>query len=161
VALVRRRRRGGGGRPRLVGQAWHWFDADAAAAEVARVLRPGGTLGVVWNDRDAEVDWVARFGEILHRGDRLEPTEGHVAPAGIGDGFTAVEAATFRWTDRLPAGSLRVLAGTRSYLLMLPDDERAALLADVDALEATHPALAGRAEIDLPYVTSAYRARRR
>jgi len=145
----------------LVGQAWHWFDADAAAAEVARVLRPGGTLGVVWNDRDAEVDWVARFGEILHRGDRLEPTEGHVAPAGIGDGFTAVEAATFRWTDRLPAGSLRVLAGTRSYLLMLPDDERAALLADVDALEATHPALAGRAEIDLPYVTSAHRARRR
>jgi len=145
----------------LVGQAWHWFDADAAAAEVARVLRPGGTLGVVWNDRDAEVDWVARFGEILHRGDRLEPAAGHDALAELDDRFTAVEAATFRWTDRLPAGALRVLAGTRSYLLTLPDDERAALLADVDALEATHPALAGRAAIDLPYVTSAYRARRR
>lgn len=145
----------------LVGQAWHWFDAGAAAAEIARVLRPGGTLGVVWNDRDADVDWVARFGAILHRGDRLEPVEGHVPVRGFGDRFTDVEAGAFRWADRLPAGALRTLAGTRSYLLTLPDDERAALLAEVDALEATHPDLAGRAEIDLPYVTSAYRARRR
>ncbi|MEL7974292.1 hypothetical protein AAG589_00375 [Isoptericola sp. F-RaC21] len=60
-----------------------------------------------------------------------------------------------------PAGALRTLAGTRSYLLTLPDDERAARLADVDALAATHPDLAGRAEVDLPYVTYAYRARRR
>ncbi|MFC7879925.1 class I SAM-dependent methyltransferase [Isoptericola sp. NPDC057391] len=145
----------------LVGQAWHWFDADAAATEVARVLRPGGTLGVIWNDRDDDVDWVARFREILHRGDRLEPQAGHAPLSGLGDRFTDVEASTFRWVDRLPAGALRVLAGTRSYLLSLPDAERTALLDEVDALEATHPALAGRAEIELPYVTSAYRARRR
>ncbi|GAB3085519.1 class I SAM-dependent methyltransferase [Isoptericola nanjingensis] len=145
----------------LVAQAWHWFDADAAATEIARVLRPGGTLGVVWNDRDAEVDWVARFGEILHRGDRLEPAAGHDALTELGDRFTAVEAGTFRWVDRLPAGALRTLAGTRSYLLRLPEAEREARLAEVDALEDTHPDLAGRAEIELPYVTYAYRARRR
>ncbi|MFD6177353.1 MULTISPECIES: class I SAM-dependent methyltransferase [unclassified Isoptericola] len=145
----------------LVGQAWHWFDAEAAAAEIARVLRPGGTLGVAWNDRDAEVDWVARFGEILHRGDLLEPAAGNGALTGLGDRFTPVEAGTFRWADRVPAGALRMLAGTRSYLLTLPDDERAARLAEVDALVATHPALAGRAEIELPYVTHAYRATRR
>lgn len=145
----------------LVGQAWHWFDADAAAAEIARVLRSGGTLGVVWNDRDTDVDWVARFGEILHRGDRLEPVEGHGALTTLGDAFTAVEDGTFPWVDRLPAGALRTLAGTRSYLLRLPDDERAARLAEVDALAATHPALAGRVEVDLPYVAYAYRARKR
>ncbi|MFI2101724.1 class I SAM-dependent methyltransferase [Isoptericola sp. NPDC019693] len=145
----------------LVGQAWHWFDAEAAVTEIARVLRPGGTLGVVWNDRDTDVDWVARFGEILHRGDHLEPVEGHQPLMELGDRFTAVEAGTFRWADRLPTGALRTLAGTRSYLLTLPDDERAARLAEVDALVRTHPDLAGRAELDLPYVTSAYRAHRR
>jgi len=145
----------------LVAQAWHWFDADAAATEIARVLRPGGTLGVVWNVRDTSQDWVARFGEILHRGDALEPVEAEPRGPGLGTAFDAVQARTFRWSDRISAGTLRTLAGTRSYLLTLPDDERAARLAEVDALAATHPVLAGRAEIDLPYVTYAFRARRR
>ena len=145
----------------LVGQAWHWFDAEAAAAEIARVLRPGGTLGVAWNDRDADEDWVARFGAILHRGDRLEPAAGNNPLPELGAAFTAVETSTVRWADRVPAAALRALAGTRSYLLTLPDDERADRLAEVDALVAAHPRLAGRTEIDLPYVTRAYRARRR
>lgn len=29
------------------GQAWHWVDVDAVSAELARVLRPGGVLGLV------------------------------------------------------------------------------------------------------------------
>ncbi|SKC66007.1 class I SAM-dependent methyltransferase [Krasilnikoviella flava] len=145
----------------LVGQAWHWFDGDAAAAEVARVLRPGGTLGVLWNDRDGDVDWVARFGAILHQGDRLEPDPGRPDGPELGAAFDGVEAGTFRWTDRIPAGALRTLAGTRSYLLTLPEAEREERLAEVDALVATHPDLAGRPDVDLPYVTYAYRARRR
>ena len=143
----------------VVGQAWHWFDAEAASAEIARVLRPGGTVGVVWNDRDDAVDWVARFGEILHRGDRLEPTVQHVAPR-FGDAFGEVEHQAFRWEDEISPGSLRPLAASRSYLLLLPDDEREELLGAVDELAATHPDLAGRARVPLPYVTNAYRAQR-
>jgi ubiquinone/menaquinone biosynthesis C-methylase UbiE len=36
----------------VFGQAWHWVDPDAASAEVGRVLRPGGVLGLIWNVRD-------------------------------------------------------------------------------------------------------------
>lgn len=33
-----------------VAQAWHWFDAPRAAAEVRRVLRPGGAVAIVYFD---------------------------------------------------------------------------------------------------------------
>ena len=43
----------------LVAQAWHWVDPPRAVPEVARVLAPGGQLGLVWNLRDEQEDWVA------------------------------------------------------------------------------------------------------
>src|SRR5690606_19767892 len=48
------------------GQAWHWVDPDVASAEAARVLRPGGVLGLIWNIRDESVPWIAAMGAIMH-----------------------------------------------------------------------------------------------
>lgn len=49
----------------VVAQAFHWFRGDEALAEAARVLRPGGRLGLVWNRRDeAHSSW-ARLSRII------------------------------------------------------------------------------------------------
>ena len=48
-----------------VGQAWHWVRPQAAAVEVARVLRPGGVLGLAWNSRDTTVGWVAELDALI------------------------------------------------------------------------------------------------
>src|SRR6185437_14170246 len=48
----------------LVAQAWHWVYAERAIPEVARVLRPGGRLGLVWNIRDERLGWVRELGQI-------------------------------------------------------------------------------------------------
>lgn len=139
-----------------VAQAWHWFDPPTASTEIARVLRPHGQVAVLWNIRDDETDWVARWTEIVHRGDTL--TTRYEEPV-LGDAFTAPEHATFRWAAPMRPADLRTLAASRSHLLVLPDDEREALLDAIDELVATHPDLRGRAQVDLPYRTECWRAR--
>ena len=140
----------------LVAQAWHWFDVAVAVPEIARVLRPGGRLGVVWNVRDNAVDWVGRFTEVIHRGDTLEHS--YREPVLAEQLFTPPEHRTVPWADRVPTSSLRPLAASRSYLLTLPDARREELLGEIDDLVATHPALAGRTDVDLPYLAECWRA---
>ncbi|GMA25356.1 putative methyltransferase [Luteimicrobium album] len=143
----------------LVATAWHWFDEAVAGREIARVLRPGGRLGIVRNDRDTSVDWVAAFGDLLHRGDSLQRPEESFDPH-PGAAFGPVERAVFPWTDTIAPSGLRALAGTRSHLLTVPDVEREAILDEVDRLAATHPDLAGREAVALPYVARCVRTDR-
>ena len=51
----------------VAAQAFHWFNHDAALAEIERILRPGGFLVCVWNVRDETVDWVRRYTDVVDR----------------------------------------------------------------------------------------------
>ena len=137
----------------LVAQAWHWVDPARAVPEVARVLSPGGRLGLVWNVRDERSEWVRRLGEIIGS------PEQNRDPA-LGSPFGPVETARFEWTELIGAERLVDMVASRSAVILLPPDERAALLGEVRRLIATHPALVGRTEFELPYVTECARASR-
>ncbi len=139
----------------VVGQAMHWFDDERACPEMARVLRPGGVLAGFWNADDHAVDWVAglagaarREVDVVRRS-AFGPLPGH-PPFGPG------ERRLFEHAQRRTAASLTATIATHSHVLVLPPDERAALLADVrgylDALPHT-----ARGEFDLPMVTVALR----
>ncbi len=135
----------------LVAQAWHWVDPGRAVPEVARVLVPGGQLGLVWNIRDEREDWVAELGRIMH-----DPDDHRRQDRGIiGPPFGPVERHDVEWRHRLSPGELIDLAASRSYVITLPEEQRAGVLAGVRRLAGR----AGSGELVLPYVAECYRAR--
>ena len=141
----------------LVAQAWHWVDVARAAPEVARVLTPGGTLGLLWNIRDEREDWVARLWSLMRRGDEIDLNGER---PDVGTAFAPIERADFEWSHHLDRSALLDLVASRSYVITMPAGERAVLLASVQRLMDTHPDLAGREDIALPYVTRCTRTTR-
>jgi len=137
----------------LVAQAWHWVDPERAIPEVARVLRPGGRLGLVWNTRDERLGWVRELGEIIGSdGDRGRFDVTLPAP------FNAPQRHQVEWTNYLTPQALIDLVASRSYCITSPTEVRTRTLDQVRELLATHPALANSAGLALPYVTVCIRA---
>ena len=137
----------------LVAQAWHWFDPERAIKEVTRVLRCGGRLGLVWNNRDERSGWVKELGRIIgHEVDPFTQTVDLPAP------FTDVERSQVEWTSYLTPQALIDLVASRSYCITSPEKVRARTLDRVRELLNTHPALANTSGLALPYVTVCIRA---
>ncbi|MCW3813097.1 class I SAM-dependent methyltransferase [Micromonospora sp. DR5-3] len=143
----------------LAGQAYHWFDKEPAHAAIARVLRPGGTFAPIWNTRDDRVGWVAELGRVAHLGD----TAGDVTEkyGDFGPAFEPVELGEFAHTTTLTPDEVIGMLHTRSYWLTAPPDEQERVDRKLRELFATHPDLAGRETVELPYRTFVFRSRRR
>lgn len=142
----------------VVGQAYHWFDRERAHAEIARVVRPGGVFAPIWNVRDEDVAWVAELSRIAHIGD----SAGNVIEkyADFGTDFGPIELGRFAHTSTLTPGEVIELLHTRSYWLTAPAEERGKIDRELRDLFATHPDLAGRDTVELPYQTLVLRSRR-
>jgi SAM-dependent methyltransferase len=133
-------------------QAFHWFDHERALPEIARVLRPGGRLSLVWNMRDEREPWVAKLSDLIGSED-ARGGEGFVSWLKAGQ-FGQIERATFEHVQRLTRTSLRDLVLSRSYCAVRTPEERAPLLDALDTLFDEH---AVDDEIVLPYHTRCFR----
>ncbi|WP_328954270.1 class I SAM-dependent methyltransferase [Kitasatospora purpeofusca] len=152
------------------GNAMHWFDMAAAGPEIARVLAPGGVLAGLWNVFDDGTDWVAGLARVtgpaaigprdVPAAWRIETAELHLPESGADSPFHAPEQAEFPHGHRRTAESLVATLGTKAGVLVMPERERADLLARARAYLAGHSATA-EGEFTLPLLTSVLRVRRR
>lgn len=144
----------------LGAQMWHWVDQEVAVPEVARVLRPGGTLGLLWNLRDESVPWMAALGRVMH-GEDVAGTADSREQLPAWAPFDALSGRRFPWRQTLARDDLVDLTATRSHVQVMAAGEREAVLASVRELLENHPDLAGRRTVEVPYVTTCIRAIRR
>ena len=137
-------------------QAFHWFATEPALAEIRRVLRPGGRLGLIWNVRDESVDWVATITEIIapYEGDAPRFSKGAWRQAFSGQYFTELEQSSFAYQH---VGTAQEVILDRflsvSFIAALPPHEKANVANQLRALIASHPALRERDAIAFPYRT--------
>lgn len=141
-------------------QAWHWVDAERALPELARVIRPGGRLALVWNARDEREPWVAELGALLRRHGSAMTAVGPRGLESARTDFGSLESFETTWAQPMTAPRLVDLVMSRSYAIAASEPERAQLGDEVEELTRQHPALAGQAEFELPYVTRCWRVTR-
>jgi SAM-dependent methyltransferase len=108
-----------------ISSAWHWMDPDRTIAEIGRVIRPGGVLGVIWNGADRSVDWVT---ELLGSrdpspGDRDRQSR-HRFTLPSDAPFDELEGTVITWSRHMTQEQLTGLAGTYSATITMSPDQR-------------------------------------
>nr|WP_307794352.1 class I SAM-dependent methyltransferase [Arthrobacter cavernae] len=137
-----------------VAQAWHWCDPLKASTEIARILRPHGTLGLIWNQLDTSVPWVHRLSRIMHAGDVHKPDfRPHIGPE-----FTGLESHLTRWEDPLTPEDILELVKSRSYYLRANEATRAKVVGNLEWYLFEHLGHAPGEILQLPYLTQTWRA---
>jgi SAM-dependent methyltransferase len=147
-------------------QSIHWVDPAVRYPKIARLLRSGGHVAVIRNEKDelepalrAEFDAAyenrlpPRDRQALDSADRARVFHAEdITRSGL---FGPVELVEVKWSARYTTRAYLDLLATYSDHALLADDVRAALLADIVALIGRR----GGA-IDVPYVSLAFVARR-
>jgi len=162
----------------LASSSWHWMQADLALQEVARVLVPGGTLGVVWAGPDPDGPFVAQAQAMLSGmssdqggsgtrstgepdlGREVMDTENRVdtvlrIPAH--SSFAQPEHKTLTWVVSLTADELIGLLGTFSWIITMPDERRAQVISLARQVLRDSLGISGDVTVDVQYRSEAWR----
>lgn len=145
----------------VAAQAFHWFRPGPTFREVARVLRPGGGLGLVWNTRPRKGSWFPRITEILDRygwqgvprtrDDAWKrPFDAPASP------FGPLHVRHFRHVQRAGPEAFVDRVLSVSVIAVLPERERRGVARELRELLRTDPRTRGRRVISMPYRTEVY-----
>jgi SAM-dependent methyltransferase len=142
-------------------QAFHWFDPAAALPEFHRILRPGGWVALLWNERDEADPFTAAFGAVIRTAKDAAAVEGPRGRAGepllAHPLFEAGERARFPGEQDVDEQGLIGRAFSASYAPKAPVE----IEAWNEGLRRVFAAHQRDGRVTLRYETTVYLARRR
>jgi SAM-dependent methyltransferase len=131
----------------IASSSWHWMDPTLTLREVARVLVPGGVLGVLWSGPDPDGPFLVNARQLLGaqplapggegaeggalseeefasliQGDAVRPATTFGIPLGLP--FEEPERTVLSWDVPLNADDLIGLLGTFSWVILMPEVQR-------------------------------------
>lgn len=130
-------------------QSWHWVDSELAGREAARILAPGGTLGIVWNQMDVSIPWVHRLTRIMRSGDVHRPDR----PPTPGGGFAPMRLTQVTWEDVMTPEQILTLGTTRSSFIRSSQAGRERMQANLRWYLYEHLGYAPGENVAIPYTT--------
>ncbi|HEY1832599.1 MAG TPA: class I SAM-dependent methyltransferase [Acidimicrobiales bacterium] len=163
----------------IASSSWHWMDQLPTLREVARVLKPGGTLGCVWTGPDPDGAFITQARALLDTATPPPDADSDTSvtdlvmndagrPASVlsipDDGsvpFTQPAFETFRWELPRTADDLIGLLGTFSWVILMEEATRQHLLSEARRLLRELLGIEGDVTVDVTYRADAWRATRR
>jgi ubiquinone/menaquinone biosynthesis C-methylase UbiE len=137
-----------------VAQAFHWFRVREAAREVQRVLRPGGTLAIMWNTRDPDYGLHDAISEVIEPFRAASPThrdyrwKSELAEMGL---FAGPDERVFDHVHTVDVDTLVDRYASVSFIAELPEEQRLRVLDGIRALVEGY-----EEPIEYPYLTRLY-----
>lgn len=142
-------------------QAFHWFDNEASVAEIARLLHPGGTLALVWNNRDDRAPWVDALSVMIEKyaGDTPRQRSGRWRWILKDPRFVLEKEIVQDHPHRMTRSGVHERVVSTSYVAALPDAEKAVVRDRTDEI-LREAGLGDAEEVVFPYVTRLYLLKR-
>ncbi|MFN5665669.1 class I SAM-dependent methyltransferase, partial [Bradyrhizobium sp.] len=142
-------------------QSFHWFDNEASVAEIARLLHPGGTLALVWNNRDDRAPWVHALSAMIegYAGDTPRQRSGRWRWILNDARFVLEKEIVQDHPHRMARQDVFERVTSTSYVANLPDTEKAALRKKTDDI-LREAGLGDADEVVFPYITQLFLLKR-
>lgn len=138
-----------------VAQAFHWFDREKACAEIARVLVPGGILGLLWNHSDPTCSWDHACHRVAHPAVAETDATTDSAAAEL-PGFAFDHQVEIAWSERITRNDYIARWLTVSSFIAADESRRADMIARVERILDTDPLTRDQDSFDLPMLTAVF-----
>ena len=140
----------------LSAQSFHWFDGKRALDEFARVLKPGGRLGLVWNRRDCRVRWIAELESLLDQVATCTPRRksGTWRRAFLGSRFTSPECYSIPHNYVVTVDVLLTGIRSISFVSSMSRAQQRALYASI--IDLVKNVRSGDGRVAVPHLTEVH-----